>query len=313
MRKSKAFTLVELLVVIAVIALLMAILLPALTKAKELARRIACGNNMRSLMTASFVYASTYDGWFVPYAYYVEGVTSIVNDGPVVAAAVSPKAGRDGGRPSGSGQTTFWLPNKAYRKILELDSMKTKKVNTDNPYKLPEDFQCPSDYISRDPEQDVEGLSNSSFSYNTTDFIQEYGDPTDRKSWLPQGTDIVGHKTQSIKRAPEKLAFIDGIDWWVEWGNGSDYTQAWNLYGQASIGTYRHDPRSDPAPPNTDQIWGPVLYRHSEGANAVFYDGHVSYMKKQEVHVHEDYEASPKKPGMWVANWSLWRMNNRSD
>ena len=50
------------------------------------------------------------------------------------------------------------------------------------------------------------------------------------------------------------------------------------------------------------RVDGPVLYRHSEGANVVFYDGHVSYMRKQEIFVTKDYDATPKQPGMWVVN-----------
>ncbi len=288
----------ELLVVIAVIALLMAILLPALSKAKEIARRIVCGNNEKSLMTASFIYANTYDGWYVPYGYYV-----LPSVGGKSKSAVTPK--RAGGGVDW-GNKVFWLPNEAYRRILALDSMKHQKVDTDNPFKLPEDFQCPSDIISRDPSEDTPDLHNSSFSYNTTDFIVQYGDPTDPQSWLPKNTNIIGHKTQSIKRPAERLGFIDGIDWWAEWGDGSNYKLAWDKLGQASIADYRSD-TMDP------RIWGPVLYRHSEGANATFYDGHVSYMKKEDVWKQEDYDAHPKKPGMWVADWNLWSQTGRAN
>ena len=49
MRKGKAFTLVELLVVIAVIALLMALLIPVLRSARERAHRVVCMSNLRQL------------------------------------------------------------------------------------------------------------------------------------------------------------------------------------------------------------------------------------------------------------------------
>src|SRR4030042_3558176 len=67
-KETKAFTLIELLVVVSIIALLLAILMPALGAARSGSRALACKSHLRQLVIANMGYTTENDGFYVPAA-----------------------------------------------------------------------------------------------------------------------------------------------------------------------------------------------------------------------------------------------------
>ena len=173
----------------------------------------------------------------------------------------------------------YWYENKAFRKYLDIDAY----IDSKNLATMPKEFLCPADRISRlrtDAEDRI------SYAYNNSDW----------RPWTHKYT-IVGYKVTTVTRPAETLNFIDSITHDVDL-NGAHYKGVWDrIKGLAPDPTTWPDPRT--------RDFGAAHYRHNEGANVGFYDGHAQWLKKEIIFDIHGYYANPTRTGMWTASGKM--------
>ncbi len=111
LRRNRAFTLVEMLVVISIIALLASLLLPAIQAAREMARRMQCGNNLKNLYVGTFNFETA--------RLHLPASRTFWNDPAYKSSASMPQSWTAAGAPS---QTLTWVHE--LMPYMELNTMR---------------------------------------------------------------------------------------------------------------------------------------------------------------------------------------------
>ncbi len=246
-RKIKAFTLIELLVVISIIVLLLSVLMPALGRTRDQARRILCESNLKTIGMADIMYSEESDSWHVP-AYYHD----IFRDW--------------------QGEQRLWFQNPLFVMLADLKGRHNEEDQdifeeeaiSDNGYAATDtpqlkDFKCP--YDKRTVEN---GGLHLEYGYMVQGSSYAMNMSNIRGGWVPDVAFAL--KTFQVERPAEKIHFMDG-QWFVVYIAGAEYKRVWDV----------HDDRMGP------WEWDSASYRHDEGANIAFYDGHVEYWKKERI------------------------------
>jgi len=264
------FTLVELLVVIGIIALLISILLPSLSKAREQAKAIKCANNLRQIGHGLQMYLNQYKGWSAPWSNNAQVIQpGTVND------YVDPNL-------MGPNTTTGLLERKAYWGVFYATAANLPK----------EIFACPSsEWQNRTGTGDGQwhhyglnawGMSNPTpltraqvFGGNTKEIanftIRKMPSPDDgmpKDQWI-------GRQLARARTASQTVFAQDHCEVTFD-GNGDIF---WNWF--------QHTPPNEAVDLTFDVL------RHSNGSNAVYQDGHVARLLKSDQQDYRIYTGRP--------------------
>lgn len=247
----------------AVIALLLSIILPALRKAKQSAQSIICRNHLRTLALANEAYASLWDNWYVP----------------VIDTTMT-----DTGQPT-------WNSNTTFRTIVGLED-----ATNNSSFIMPEEYLCPVDTQSDEDYWAQTGQTYPnyvSYGYNFTDWGSSSKKPAVWSGNIPFSDWSCRFRVNDIRSPGNKIMFVDAGDWSATM-SGADYLAYWDRFGQ-DIVKYRNQ-----------NIWSPVYYRHNEGANVAYFDGHVDLQKKASLF---QYDPPESKTGDAARNELIWFCN----
>ena len=261
----RAFTLVELLVVIGIIALLISILLPTLSKARDTANRTACLSNMRQLGTAFVMYTNENKGFFPYNTSFARSGSRLSGGGPggypsaygkdrvVNNDFVDPGSGSGSDYGPHPEDWIYWQVKYApkYRDISESAIGKYLGGNG-NQEAIMKILRCPSDseVLNRQPHpSSASGEGGYTFSYTLN-------------------AEMSLRKIATVRRSAEKILL-------VEEHNANDGRWAPGIPSggpSADPLTTRHG--SAPLPSGYDPNGGQVNKRIGINVPAAFCDGH---------------------------------------
>jgi prepilin-type N-terminal cleavage/methylation domain-containing protein/prepilin-type processing-associated H-X9-DG protein len=262
--RGRAFTLIELLVVIAIIAILAALLLPALSKAKQKAKASACLNNMKQIMMATKMYVDDNNGTMIPL--WVEQGAASMSAWTYDAATFVVQ------NPQHPNTEYLWWPDK-----LRLDSLLAAQ-NV---------FSCPA---LTQPATLAHGESGSSkYALGIGMNYPEYG------HIIPAAGNpdpVYGSAAENqVTRPSQSIVFADAADISNPYDDYDNWVEA-----PATADTYFRVP-SDTIAYNVDYTRS--VPRHAKRLNAAFFDGHVELLRNSAIGYDLD---RTKAAALWTKN-----------
>ncbi len=239
MKRQKGFTLVELLVVIGIIALLVAMLLPALNKARTQARSVVCQSNLRTVGQLVQFYMGDWKGSLPP------------------------------NYPKSSGGMGVWNIKISYYVGNQFKDELAGKSFDDPDQK----YHCPewnSDWVKA-------GASQDSRSYGMT--LDWCRSPFNSRGVNNDTGTVTARKAVNLSvKSPEQFVYV------------MDYNNRWFYM----VRKYMMPTRTPP------EAFVRAAYRHMNGANVLFLDWHVGYLKATDIIT----DANPITAGMtkWMSS-----------
>jgi prepilin-type N-terminal cleavage/methylation domain-containing protein/prepilin-type processing-associated H-X9-DG protein len=308
--RRAAFTLVELLVVIGIIALLIAILLPSLNRAREAAKQVQCLSNMRSLGQATMMFASENNGRMPGQAgggiMFLDG-SGVIRSADATQAEqntawdwiawqrqVDPAYGYTStDRDANQNITLSGLAKYMGQKpVFGVSGVAANQVAE----KLESVFRCPSDNIQARPKM-IEatpeiGQTGYRYSYSMNQNVATRdgkpgvfngyggappalipaGAKQEQRSW-----GIFSGKVSSIKNASEIILFVCEDEQTLDDGVFTARPYQWNTT-QVNAVASRHQ-RHATARGHRDSIYAGLANQDAKG-NVAFCDGHAEFFTR---------------------------------